>query len=190
MKRNGNLWIALRLMQGVMILALLMFLFFLTVMGLGIANSSWAEYFIIRDAGQTGSGVLIAICKSCKDPLDQLSSMATAMKWWVLLRGSLFFVLKLSIVWRAIRLLQSVINKRTFYDENIRAFLQMARYGLLIALFSAFNFRYDDDFDNGPLFTWNLDVPFGAIIFTLACKVLADIFSQGRSIAEENKSFI
>lgn len=190
MRRNGSLGIALRLMQGVMILATLMFLFFLAVMVLGIVNSSWAEYFLIKNAGQTGSGVLIAICKSCNDPLDQLSSMAMEMKWWILVRGGLFFVLKLSIIWRAIQLLHSLVNKRTFYEENIKAFLQMARYGLVIALFSAFNFRYDDSFGGEPLFTWNLDIPFGAIIFTLACKVLADIFSQGRSIAEENKSFV
>lgn len=191
MKQNKSLWVALRFLQFCFGFASLMFIIFITIMIIGFTDSPLAERVSIPNAGHTDAGISMNYCPGdCHDYSNQLSFLATEMKWWILVRTSLFFVLSLMILLRAVALLQSILSGKTFYEENIHAFTQMARYGMIMALFSAFNFSYHDQFDSGNTFDWSLDIPFSTLLFALACKVLAEIFKQGKLLSEENQSFV
>ncbi|MDW3193266.1 MAG: DUF2975 domain-containing protein [Cytophagales bacterium] len=191
MKQNNSLLIAYRILQFFFGFCGLLFVVFTIVMIMGITDAAFAEQFNIPDAGQPGAGVSLNWCKAdCNDSVNQLSVIPTATKWWILIRASIFFVLTLLIMRRAAILLKTVIDGKTFYRENIEAFSQMAKYGLLIAALSAFNFYYKGDVEEASLFSWSLDVPFVPLMFALGCKVLAEIFKQGQLLSEENQSFV
>lgn len=191
MKQNNSLLIAYRILQFFFGFCSFLFVVFIAVMLMGIADAPFAEQIDIPDAGQPGVGVSLNWCKAnCGDSPYLLSVIPTATKWWILIRTGIFFALTLLIMKRAIVLLKTVIDGRTFYGENILAFSQMAKYGFMIAALSAFNFYYKGEVESASLFSWSLDIPFVPLMFALGCKVLAEIFKQGQLLSEENQSFV
>ncbi len=192
MKQNISLWLALRFVQLFFGLASLTFLFFIIGMIAGLLELPLADKILISKAGDASTRLGITLCLGgdCADSLDLLSSFAYEMKWWILFRGSLLFIFKILIIWQVVALLKAIIYSKTFYKENIKAFERMVRYGLIIALIGSFNFRYLDKLFDGPYFGWQIDIPFSTLLFTLGCKVLVEIFKQGKLLSEENQSFV
>lgn len=191
MKQNRSLLIAFRFLQLCFGLACLMFIAFNTVMFMGFTDSAFGKQISIADPGKPDASVSLSWCKGdCGDSSESLQAMAPEMKVWILIRTGLFFVLSMLIMWRGIVLLRSIKEGKTFYEENILAFSQMAKFGLIFALLSAVNFHYLGQVDMGSSIIWSLDVPFAPLLFALGCKVLAEIFKQGKLLSEENQSFV
>ncbi len=142
---------------------------------------------IIDEAFQAGYGINnIKICKLC-DPSQHLflSELNSPMKIWLLLRGSVFFILTLLMLRSFKKILLSIKASLPFYHENIKAFQKLAQYGFLASFFSAFNFIYlagDSD--------WHFTIPFGALAFSIACLILADIFKTGQALVEDKNSIV
>ncbi len=192
MKQNISLLIALRFLQFCFGVVILLLIAFYWVMLAGLMDWPLENKITLNGAGRPGAWLGMTYCMddSCSDSFDVLSFFADEMIIWLVVRQSVLFALNILILWKAMALLKSIRYSKTFYEENITAFMQMAKYGLIIALISAINFRYDDQFHSGDSFSWVFDIPFSALLFTLACKVLAEIFKQGKLLSEENQSFV
>lgn len=192
MKQNISLLVALRFLQfcfGLVILFLVVFYF---VMLAGLLDWPLQEKITLNGAGRPGTWLGMTYCldETCGDSFNVLSFFADEMIIWLIVRHSVLFALNIMILWNAMALLKSIRYSKTFYEENIKAFMHMAKYGLLIALISMVNFRYDDQYAGGSSFEWVMDIPFSVLLFTLACKVLAEIFKQGKLLSDENQSFV
>lgn len=192
MKQNTSLWFALRFLQFCFGLVVLLLIAFYWVMLAGLLDWPLEEKIILSGVGRPGAWLGMNYCmgETCSDSFDVLSYFANEMIIWLIVRQSVLFALNIMILWKAMDLIKSIRFSKTFYEENIRSFMQMAKYGLIMALISAINFRYDDQFHSGDSFSWVFDIPFSILLFTLACKVLAEIFKQGKLLSEENQSFV
>ncbi|MEO0552686.1 MAG: hypothetical protein AAF149_05790 [Bacteroidota bacterium] len=126
------------------------------------------------------------ICPDCESPGSYtLSQLSTYMKLWLLLRGTALMLLALISLQVILRITKSIRDKATFYNRNIKGFLQLFRLGIAIAALSSFNF-----FIQGAESNFEFSIPFGALAYTLGCRLLAEIFIEGKMLAEDSNSIV
>lgn len=166
---------------------------FLSIFGIGLLVFMvfWhldPDMFAKMDAsaiGNAGFGLETIEGSNEIEPNVPLSKLPNAMMYWIVVRTLAFVVLVRAIIRSSLKILSNIATLKTFYDENIKSFEAMTRYGFIIALLSAFNFMYFDGH-----FTASFSFPFGPLIFALACGILAQVFSQGRTLSEEQKLIV
>ena len=125
-------------------------------------------------------------CSNCTDPnLLTLPQIATSMKLWLLLRGSVLMTLMVMSLQVLLRILRSIQQHATFYDQNIKGFLMLFRLGMVMAIISSFNF-----FIQGTSNDIEFSIPFGVLGYSLGCRLLAEIFKEGKMLAEDSHSII
>jgi len=114
-----------------------------------------------------------------------LSDVDQPILYWIYLRGVLFFLITFMMLRYAIRILKSLRNLNTFYAENISSLKSIAYYAFAGAVLACFN-AYKSE--NG----WqiSLDLPLAPLALALSCLVLAEVFKEGRHLAEEQKLIV
>lgn len=187
MTHANSLQLAFRFCQGIRIVVVLLFGGFVSLLLYSFLNPDAFQTVLISDAFRAGFGIgHLRICTDCAGTGQwYLSELGPGMKSWLLLRGSIFFVLTLLIIRLFLRIIQSIQSASTFYAGNIQTFRQLARYGLVIAGISMFNF-----FIQGEISDLHFSIPFTPLAFALGCWVLADIFEEGKVLMEDKHSII
>ncbi|MEM7297475.1 MAG: DUF2975 domain-containing protein [Bacteroidota bacterium] len=107
------------------------------------------------------------------------------MKLWILVRGVLLFGVTVLIFLQIIQVLKSLKEKLTFYETNISGLNRLALYGIFISFLSSVNFLVSES-----QFNVYTSIPFGPLAFTFGCKVLAEIFEEGKRLREDNNSIV
>jgi len=126
------------------------------------------------------------ICSACdSDQYLAVSALSPAMKFWLLVRGIILFSLVLKSLQIVLRIVRSIQSRSSFYEKNITGFLILSKLGLVIAFFSSFNF-----FIQGDVSDVQFAIPLGPIGYVLACKLLAEIFREGKMLSEDSNSII
>ena len=187
MSQPTSLQLAVRFCQGISILILALLGAFVLLILYSLLNPDAFQTVLLTDAFRAEFGIgHLKICSDCSGAGQwYLSELSAGMKIWLLIRGAVFFVLTYLILRMILRIIQSIRSISTFYEENIRTFKTLSRYGLLIALISMFNF-----FIQGDIADVNFSIPFTPLAFALGCWVLADVFEEGRILTEDRNSII
>ena len=187
MNRSTTLKISLIFLQLLEILLFVLLVVFALTLVYSMINPDAFDAVKVNGLAEPGFGSTnFKICATCmQDGLLSLNELSMTAKMWFLLRVSIFFVLTILIVRGFKKIVLSVKSKETFYEGNINNFKSLSRYGLIIAIFSSFNFLILPE-----TFRINFDVPFGAIAFSLACLVLAYIFEEGKELTEDKNSIV
>ena len=164
-----------------------LFLAYLCTFIYSLINTEAFSNIVVEDAFQADFKLgNFRSCSECSDKhVITISEIGTNMKLWLLVRGLIFFILVLLSIQALIRVTKSILKKSTFYDQNIDAFMYLYKLGLAIAIFSSFNF-----FIQGEADIVEFSIPFGVIGYSLGCRLLAEIFKEGKKLAEENNSII
>ncbi len=186
MSLSRNLSIALNFTKIVLGFVCCIFLLFILLIISSLIGHEWSDLYVNSEAFQAKFGIgNFRWCNECIGSDLLLNELEPQMKLWLLTRGGSFFLLVGLSLLQIIKLLRSIKNKNTFYKGNIEAFQRLALYGFIISILSAFNFySYEEHF------IFYSSIPFGPLAFTLACKVLSDIFKEGKNLSEDNQSII
>lgn len=94
----------------------------------------------------------------------------------------------LFLVWtNLLRVLKSVASFETFISNNSTRFRSIAL--LILALFASnlFHFFHSPDLESATL-KWQMD--FSTLFFALGAFVLAEVFKEGKRMADEQKLFV
>lgn len=187
MNKNTIIANAMLLCRVIFYLLIAFFAGFIIVLLHSSFSPETYQNWVLTEAFKAGWGIgEFRICEACGGPNDVvLGEMPAAAKWWLGLRGTLFFVLMALIIRTFIKIINSVKSLNTFYRGNIQHFRQLARYGGLAFLLSAFNFSM-----LGGSWQLHLTLPFGPLLFTAACLVLAEVFREGEALAEDKASIV
>ncbi len=118
-------------------------------------------------------------------PSLQLSELPTAMIYWLYLRAVIFFAITLLIIREIDYILKSVASLKTFYDQNEEHFRKIARWALIGFILSCFNFSY---LDTG--FQLDFKLVFPPLLLSIGSLVLAEIFSEGKELSEDQRMIV
>jgi hypothetical protein len=172
-----------RILQGIVSILFILFLIFLIY---GLLSSDSSGSILLKDTFKAGMGVgNFVLCDNCNEEGFYLHELSNSMILWLMIRGSIIFIIYLAIIGRILNILQSIKTKQTFYIENIKNFRLLTRYGVIMVLIGFFNFINHEGQNS-----FQLTIPFGPIMFTMACWVLAEIFREGKELSEDNKSIV
>jgi len=189
LSRNKILYYSDLLATGVYYLILFLFLVFLAF----IASS----YFIpealapvtLNNPFNPGYGTvglqLHPSVKNVPENAFQLSDLNGAMLAWMIIRQAFFVWITILIIKRIKKVIKSVEALKTFYQENIKHFKQIAKLAFVGFVFSCFNFSYiDGDF------SFRLKIIWGPLILSMLCLLLTEIFKEGKQLLEDKNSII
>lgn len=125
-------------------------------------------------------------CNSCigSEHLT-IGGLSGGMKFWLLIRGIILMGLTIMSLHVLSRIISTIKSKSTFYSSNINGFKRLFRIGLLLAFFSCFNF-----FIQGSTTDFEFSIPFGVLGYSLGCWLLAEIFREGKTLSDDNKSIV
>ncbi|MEZ4772648.1 MAG: DUF2975 domain-containing protein [Bacteroidia bacterium] len=187
METNRTIQMAIWVTNGVMLLFILFFAGFAGILLHWHINPEAYCNVEISSGFKAGFGIQdIRINKEnlSADSLS-LSQLSHVMVYWLLLRSSLFFILSLAIILRIKKILHSIRTIHTFYDENIRHFKVMGKWALAAFGLSCFNFYYQNgDFD------LNFTIAFAPLLFSVACFVMKEIFTEGKNLLEDKNLIV
>jgi hypothetical protein len=132
-------------------------------------------------------------CEDCQDNgmTVHLSSLGTGMLLWIFLMMGLRIGMLYLISLETIQVLKNVRDLNTFYQGNISSFRKMAVWGLIMAVLGSFSFLSYFNADQNQVFErLSFSPALGAIGFSLACFVLAEVFKEGRVLQEDKESIL
>ncbi len=115
----------------------------------------------------------------------RLSELGSATIVWIFIRNAVILAFVLVILNMIIAVLKSISNLETFYDQNIRNFRKIANIGFVLTLIAFFNFGTVDG-----VTSWNFTIPFQPLLFSSSFLVLAEVFKEGKRLAEDSKSIV
>ena len=136
------------------------------------------------DFGQNQVGISLTSDETSplakKHALPQLTVAALLFNW---LKFCAMLVLLTLLFQRALRIIQSLQNWKTFSQMNVHHFRSIGYYLLILAALASVNFL---QFANSAG-TLSFSLPLGWFAAALSAFVLAEIFKEGQQLAEEQK---
>lgn len=114
-----------------------------------------------------------------------MSQLPALMVYWIYLRAILFFSLTFLIIRETDQILRSIASLKTFYDRNEHHFRKIARWAFIGFLLSCVNFSYlDGDFQ------LDFKLVFAPLLLSVGSLVLAEIFSEGKELSEDQRMIV
>lgn len=110
-----------------------------------------------------------------------LSEYGTFFFYFLCLRTLIIVGIIFMILQTALKVIRSISSLETFRVENIQSFRQMGKYFLLWFLVAVPIIK------QSYVFRIGVDLNLKYAVFALICFVLAEIFSEGNKLMEENK---
>lgn len=107
------------------------------------------------------------------------------MVFWLYFRVIFYLGIFALIIQKVQTILNSIERLETFIMDNIRSLKDMAKLGVVLFLFSSFQFFYANGEGN-----LSLNFAIGPLLFTIACLVLAEVFNEGRKLLEEKNLIV
>lgn len=114
-----------------------------------------------------------------------LSTLPSPMVYWLYLRALLCFFITLRIIRETDHILRSIASLKTFYDQNQHHFRKIARWAFIAFLLSCFNFSYLDS-----NFQLDLKLVFTPLLLSIGSLVMAEIFSEGKELSEDQRMIV
>ncbi len=143
----------------------------------------------VTDAFKAGYGINDLQWKSGKSEPDEnalyLSTLSAPMVYWLYLRTLIFFFITLRIIRETDHILRSIASLKTFYDQNQHHFRKIARSAFIAFPLSCFNFSYL--YGN---FQLDLKLVFAPLLLSIGSLVLAEIFSEGKELSEDQRMIV
>lgn len=115
----------------------------------------------------------------------RMSELPAVMVYWLYLRAVIFFTITLFIIREADYILKSVASLKTFYDQNEEHFRKIARWAFIGFILSCFNFSY---LNQG--FQLDFRLVFAPLLLSIGSLVLAEIFSEGKELSEDQRMIV
>lgn len=110
-----------------------------------------------------------------------LSEYGTFYFYFLCLRAMTLVVILYLILQTVLKVIRSISSLKTFQMENIESFRLMGKYFLLWFLVTIPSLKFI-----GSSFQIGIGLNFKYAVFGLICFVLAEIFSEGNKLMEEN----
>lgn len=114
-----------------------------------------------------------------------MSQLPALMVYWIYLRAVLFFSLTFLIIREVEQILKSIASLKTFYDRNEYHLRKIAQWAFIAFLLSCFNFSYL----NGN-FQLDFKLVFAPLLLSVGSLVLAEIFSEGKELSEDQRMIV
>ncbi|NBB77624.1 MAG: DUF2975 domain-containing protein [Bacteroidetes bacterium] len=114
-----------------------------------------------------------------------LGDLNRFMVFWLYFQIIFYLGIFALIIQKVQTILNSITQLKTFIMDNIRSLRDMAKLGVVLFLFSSFQFFYANGDAN-----FSIQIAMGPLLFTLACLVLAEVFNEGRKLLEEKNLIV
>ncbi len=113
-----------------------------------------------------------------------LNQLKPLMMYWLFFRAMVFSVILVLVFKKLISILNSIESLSTFYDSNISGFRSIGKYMAVASVFSFFNISHIDD--------WNIHfvIPWVPLIICLWAYILAEVFSEGKTLLEDKNLIV
>ena len=185
MSRNRQLQFFYHFTGAIIIIAFLLFAFFLFVQIHSYKRPDfYTNWFLINpyQAGLRGFQMLIGAKGETGIPLSEIQIFD---RIWLVLRSGILTTFIIAMLWHFRAILKTVQQAQVFYQKNIYHFNRMAFWALLLSFFSAFNLG---NLHSNP--NLNFTIPFGCLMLAGGFKVLAEVFREGKRLSDDSNSII
>ena len=185
MKRNKIIVFALIVSKALLFfMGLIIIVLLLTAIHWHINKEFYTNIYLTNgfQAGLDSFNLKISKSELSNISLADLSHLSL---YWILLRSLVIMIISMYILTRYIHVLNSIKSLQTFYNNNVKAFRQVATMSIILALISFFNFGPIEDNT-----TWNYTIPFGLIFFTAFNLALSEVFKEGQGLLQDSQAII
>ena len=185
MSKNKVLLFTSLLTKTVFFFSVLIYLLFILVISHWHFNQSFYEHWYLKNGFQAGlDSFHINITEKDSEGIS-LSKLSHSMIYWLLLRTSIILFLVLTILRKLLNIIKSISSLQTFYDHNIKTFKSLSIIGFILSGIGFFNFGIVDGITNV-----HFTIPFGSLLFSAACLVLAEVFKEGKKLLDDSNAIV
>ena len=182
--KNSMINTAITVTRLVLVTVIVFFLMYLGIIVYSNLNPDFFEKWVWLDI--TKSDSIDFRFGQTKAPgslsLQDIGPLALA---WLYIRMSAYFVLVFLMIKKGLSILLSVKNHETFHVQNVKYFKQLSLLALIIAAFKCLIIS-----PSGDHYLFNFNLPFEPLLFSLACRVMAEVFLEGGRLSEDSNSII